>query len=150
MDGPDFLSYLNTLPTSLLPDAITSKLSPTSATAQMATALLTALATRLAALLASLPQPAIFVVALVAILCLISFVHRIVTFITRLALRLLFWALVAGVVAVVYERGVEGSLEAAKGAYGYAYDMGVFFWGEWERFERGREREGKMRSHMAY
>lgn len=154
MNRPDVLSFLNTSPTlGDSRDAIASlaeKLRPAEETTRMAAALLTMLTTRLASLLASLPSPLLFAVALVAALSLARLVHRVVSFVTRLAFRLLFWALVAACVAVMYEKGVEGSVAAAREACGYVFDAGVFFWREWERFERAREREGKMRSGMAY
>lgn len=151
MNRPDFLSFLDTSPTS--GDAIaslTEKLRPTEETTRMAIALLTMLTTRLTALLASLPTPLLLVVALIAALTLIKLVNRVVSFVTRLAFRLLFWALAAACVAVVYERGVEGSVAAAREACGYVFDVGVFFWREWERFEGARVREGKVRAGMAY
>ena len=158
MNRPDYLSLVSSFSSSAgtLHETLVSladyaeKFRPTEATTQMAAALVAELTSRLVYLLASLPAPLLFVVALVASISLVRLVHRVVSFVTRLAFRLVFWALIAGVVAVMYEKGLEGSVAAARETLGYVFDVGVFFWREWERFEKERERQGRVRPNMAF
>lgn len=158
MNRPDYLSLVSSFSSSAgtLHETLVSladyaeKFRPTEATTQMAAALVAELTSRLVYLLASLPAPLLFVVALVASVSLVRLVHRVVSFVTRLAFRLVFWALIAGVVAVMYEKGLEGSVAAARETLGYVFDVGVFFWREWERFEKERERQGRVRPNMAF
>lgn len=155
MNRPDYLSFLNTFSNAdsardalaYLAD-LSEKLRPTEATTQMAAALLAELSSRLVYVLASLPTPLLVVVALVASISFLRLVNRVVAFVTRLAFQLVFYAAVAGVAAILYEKGLEGSLAAGRDLCGYVFDIGLFFWREWERFER--ERDGKPKPNLRF
>ncbi|KAL2114431.1 hypothetical protein VUR80DRAFT_7119 [Thermomyces stellatus] len=155
MNRPDYFSFLNSFSN---PDSardtltyladLSEKLRPTDATTQMVAALLAELSSRLVYLVASLPTPLLLVVALVASISVLRLVNRVVSFVTRLVFRLVFWAAVAGLVAVMYEKGLEGSLAAGRELCAYVFDIVAFFWKEWERFER--ERDGKPRPNLRF
>lgn len=155
MNRPDFLSFLNSFSNAdSARDALTyladlaEKLRPAEATTQMAAALLAELSSRLVYLIASLPAPLLVVVALVASISIVRLVNRVVTFVTRLAFQLVFYAALAGLAAILYEKGLEGSLAAGRNLCGYMFDIGLFFWREWDRFER--ERDGKPKPNLRF
>lgn len=157
MNRPDFFSFLNTFsysgssPSDIIADInnFAEQHRPADATVQMAAAALSEMSSRLVYLLASLPAPVLFAVALVAGISLVRLVHRLVSLFTRLLFRALFWAFLLGVVAVFYEKGFEGTVATLREVAGYVFDVGVFFWREWERFEKTREGGGKLRMNMA-
>lgn len=156
MNRPDFFSFLNTFsysgtsPSDIIADInnFAEQHRPADATVQMAATALSEIVSRLVYFLASLPAPILFVVALVAGVSLVRFVHRVVSLLTRMLFRVVFWAFVLGVVAVFYEKGYEGTLATLREVVGYVFDVGVFFWREWERFEKTREGGAKLRMNM--
>ncbi|SPN97569.1 uncharacterized protein DNG_01080 [Cephalotrichum gorgonifer] len=152
MNLPSFLDLLNILPgsndrsTTTTTPTLTdlnrylAQLRPTESTTTMYLDALAQASTGLVSLLAPLPAPVLFALALVASLFVVRLVNRALTFFTRLLFQLMFWAFVVGVAAVFYDKGIEGTVALVRDVCGYVFDMGVFFWREWERYEKQRER----------
>ncbi|KAI1403432.1 hypothetical protein F4819DRAFT_226198 [Hypoxylon fuscum] len=82
----------------------------------------------------------------VFILQVVAWVHRTMMYFTRLAFRMLGWALVFGVLAVVWRRGPEASIRdvvvfVSKIA-GYAALVKDIWWSEYQKFDAQTKRSG--------
>ncbi|KAI1495865.1 hypothetical protein F5X99DRAFT_402222 [Biscogniauxia marginata] len=81
-----------------------------------------------------------FVVAfIVLIFQVVAWVHRTMMFFTRLALRMVFWAVLAGVLAVAWQRGPEAVIRdvvvfVSKIA-GYVTVVREIWWSEYQRYD---------------
>ncbi|KAK1757692.1 hypothetical protein QBC47DRAFT_163543 [Echria macrotheca] len=120
----------------------------TAAITSMFSALLSGLYTLLAPLLDRLARAlatgpdvvvlAVFVVVVVLLIQLVFFVQRIIAFWVRLALRLVLWAAVAVVVAIVWQRGLERSFNdgmyLASRVAGFFVGAAEFFAAELARY----------------
>lgn len=77
---------------------------------------------------------------------LIAWVHRTMMYFTRLAFRLLGWALVAALVAFVWRRGPEATIRDAvvvvSKIAGYASFVKDVWWSEYQKFDAQTKRGG--------
>ncbi|KAI4859019.1 hypothetical protein F4820DRAFT_189197 [Hypoxylon rubiginosum] len=82
----------------------------------------------------------------VFVLQVVSWVHRTALYLTRLAFRLLGWALVLAVLAVVWRRGPEAAVRDVVvfcgRLAGYAAVVRDIWWSEYQRFDAQTKRGG--------
>ncbi|GAB1311314.1 hypothetical protein MFIFM68171_01524 [Madurella fahalii] len=103
---------------------------------------------RLVALLSASPNAvavAVLLVVVVVVLQVLSIVRRIMLFWTRLAMRLLFWSVVAVVASMVWQRGVAESVQDviywAGRAVGLFGGMVEVWLREYENAQRGAQQQ---------
>ncbi|KAI2624346.1 hypothetical protein GGR54DRAFT_571286 [Hypoxylon sp. NC1633] len=77
---------------------------------------------------------------------LVAFVHRTMMYVTRLAFRLLGWALVFAILAVVWRRGPEAAVRDVvvfiSKLAGYGAVVRDIWWSEYQRFDAQTKRGG--------
>ncbi|KAI1775280.1 hypothetical protein F4818DRAFT_45125 [Hypoxylon cercidicola] len=82
----------------------------------------------------------------VFVLQVVAWVHRTMMYVTRLAFRLLGWALVFALVAVVWRRGPDAALRDvvvfASRLAGYAAVVKDIWWSEYQKFDAQTKRGG--------
>jgi len=93
---------------------------------------------------------AFVVVLLVLVLQVLAWLRRLVVWWTRLAFRILFWACVVGLVAFVWQRGVEASLRDAvvlgSEVAGYLAAVRDIWVSEYRKYEAQGQAPGGSRS----
>lgn len=106
---------------------------------------------RIAAALASSPDAVLLIFAVfaaVAVIQIMAFIHRLIAFWTRMVMRLLFWGLVVGLGAVMYQRGLQTTLNDAmvigSKLLGFAAGVKEVFMSEYRRYE-DMEKVNKLR-----
>ncbi|KAI1634929.1 hypothetical protein F4809DRAFT_616184 [Biscogniauxia mediterranea] len=69
----------------------------------------------------------------------IAWVHRTMMFFTRLALRMMFWTIVAGLIAFAWQRGPEAVIRDivvfVSKLTGYATVVREIWWSEYQRYD---------------
>ncbi|KXX73389.1 hypothetical protein MMYC01_209378 [Madurella mycetomatis] len=156
---PETLTHLYDLKTRLLePSSPIHRLSAalSSLAAAMAPILGTAL-DRLLALLSASPNVvavALLLVVAVVVLQILSIIRRIMLFWTRLAMRLLFWSVVAVVASMVWQRGVAESVQDtvywAGRAIGLLGGMVEVWLREYENAQRGGQHQQHQQQPGGY
>jgi hypothetical protein len=108
---------------------------------------------RLAAFVSASPNivsAALVLVLAVLILQILSMVHRMVLYFTRLAFRMLFWAAVVALMAAAWQRGLEHSLRdvVTVGGHVAGWVMGVV--GVWVREYEKAQAQSQAQGQTAY
>ncbi|KAK3936087.1 hypothetical protein QBC46DRAFT_396017 [Diplogelasinospora grovesii] len=80
-----------------------------------------------------------FLLVVVVIVQVMSWVQRMMMFWTRVAMRIVFWAGVAAVVAILWQRGLEASMRdaaiVASKVAGYMASVKEIFWEQYQMYE---------------
>ncbi|KAI1386217.1 uncharacterized protein F4822DRAFT_409313 [Hypoxylon trugodes] len=138
-------------PQSLLPALYQQTASFASKITAFLSPLLAPLFARLLQALHDSPDLVILGVVLAAIvlaLQIVSWIHRTMMYVTRLAFRLLGWALVFALVAVVWRRGPEATVRdlvvVVSKIAGYVAVVKDIWWVEYQKFEAQTRQGGTM------
>jgi hypothetical protein len=87
----------------------------------------------------------VLLLLLLVVMQLLNFVRRLVMFWVRLVARLLFWAAIGLLVAVVCQRGVGRSVEDV---LGWARELSEVWWREYRRWEGYQNQQQQQQQQM--